>query len=180
MPSVSMPKGPDAIDHKYLGVIFDEYTPQVEAQLLRDCLAAQSVADRNEELVIACESDKADRMLESIGIRRVPLMSKARELLLYKTEEFWPEYPEHIRTVILRDLYVPKKNPNVLLEVDPDQANGYYLPPQGRLSPDTLSLERPAPNGYIPLDPSMIMQWTAKVKEPDTQIKALARLGLSI
>ena len=87
--------------------------------------------------------------------------------IVYKTEEQWPVEPEWATTVVQRDMWVKPKDPLILREVDGDEANGYYLPPQGRLSPDTISLERPAPNGYIPLDYAAIMVWSAV--EPDSE-----------
>jgi hypothetical protein len=141
-----------------VGIIFDDYTPQVESQILRDCQALLSVADRDEEIVIVCESDKPQQVLTALGIRQVPTGQLAKTWLLYKTKEFWPDTPEWAVNVIQRDLWQRKKELQ-LLQVDEEEANGYYLPPQGRLSPDTLSLERPAPNGYVPVDPTMIAIW---------------------
>jgi len=139
-------------------MIFDEYTPQVEAQILRDCQALLSAAGRDEEIVIVCESDKPTRVLDAIGMRMIPTLPLPKTWILYKTQEYWPTEPEWATTVIQRDLWQSVKEQK-LLQVDEKDSNGYYLPPQGRLSPDTLSLERPAPNGYVPVDPSMIAIW---------------------
>lgn len=157
MPSVPYSKGMDALKKVYVGIIFDEYTPPVEAQILRDCMMLQHTASSSEEVVLVTDSNKVDRLLDSIGMRRVPTAKLAKLWILYKTQEYWPEAPEWATTEVQRDMWVAKKDPKILREVDEAESNGYYLPPQGRLSPDTLSLERPAPNGYVPTDPSIFM-----------------------
>jgi hypothetical protein len=144
----------------YYGLKWDDYTPAVEGQILRDCMALQAVAQgRIDELVIVCDSDKADGVLKALGLRRLNLPQKARSWVLYKTKEEYPEEPEWCRTVIHRDLWQPRK-PDNLTVLDDEHTNGYYLPPQGRLAPDTISLLRPAPNGYIPTDPALVMIWS--------------------
>lgn len=159
MPTVPYPRDTKAARRVYIGLAFDEYTPAVEAQILRDCQAMLSIADANEEVVVACESDKPDRTIEALGMRRVPTIQMAKVWILYRTGENFPETPDWATTEIHRDLYVAKKNPNILREVDEEESTGYYLPPQGRLSPDTLSLERPAPNGYVPTDTNLFFIW---------------------
>jgi hypothetical protein len=159
MPTVPYAKGTDATKRVYIGVIWDEYTPQIESQILRDCMAMQHITDRDEELVLVTQSDRPDNVLSALGMRSVPTLKLATTWIVYKVGEQWPKTPEWAKTEIQRDLYQPKKDLK-LLQVDEEEANGYYLPPQGRLSPDTLSLERPAPNGYIPVDPSLIAIWS--------------------
>lgn len=144
----------------YYGLKWDTYSPAVEGQILRDCMALQAVASHKyDELVIVCDSDKADPVLKSIGLRRTNLPQRAKSWILYKTGEEYPEEPEWCNTVTHRDLWQEPKASNLQVN-DDDEANGYYLPPQGRLAPDTISLLRPAPNGYVPTDPALIMIWT--------------------
>jgi hypothetical protein len=145
---------------KYMRVLFDTYTPAVEGQMLRDCLVMMEVArHRYNEVVIVCEDERPDRMLNGLGLTRLPEHPEAKDCIMYRTSEQWPDEPEGIRTLIQRDLWVPVKDQNMTV-LDEQHTNGYYLPPQGRLSPDTLSLLRPAPNGYIPTDPALLMLWT--------------------
>src|ERR1700676_2090375 len=140
--TVSLQPRPRGMQKHYFGVVFDAYTPQVEAQLLRDTLALQRVAQNlKRELVIVCESDKPDRMLQAIGCRRVPTTELTKSWIMYKTREEWMEEPVDSETVVPRDLYQPVKQ-NKLRVLDEQHTNGYYLPPQGRLSPDTISLLR--------------------------------------
>jgi hypothetical protein len=128
-------------------------------------MALQAVArGRYDELVIVCDSDRADAVLKSIGLRRSNLPSAAKSWILYKTKEEYPEEPEWCTTVTHRDLWQPRKAQNLTV-VDDDQNNGYYLPPQGRIAPDTISLLRPAPNGYVPTDPALVMIWSSTESE---------------
>jgi len=146
MPTVSYPKGTDAKRRTYIGILFDEYTPQVESQILRDCMAMQHITDRDEEVVLVTDSDKPDRVLEALGMRSVPTLKLAKTWIIYKTKEMWPEAPEWAQTEIQRDLWQSKKEMK-LLQVDEAEANGYYLPPQGRLSPRLLKDRDPSPKG---------------------------------
>jgi hypothetical protein len=161
MDTHSMDQAVKPIRRKYFGVIFDDYTPQVECQLLRDCLVLLEVArkSRYDEVVIVCDNDKPDKLLDSLGMRRVPTKTLTKEWLIYKTKPDWPEDPDDSRLVVQRDLYVKIKKIDLKVLKD-TQTDGYYLPPQGRISPDTISLLRPAPNGYQPVDPALILIWT--------------------
>lgn len=147
---------------RYIGCIFDSYTPQVEGQLTRDIIALTGLAAKrhaDEEIVIVCDSDKPDRLLDALNVRRVPTAQLARTWLVYRTNEDWPEVPEFARTVIQRDLFV-KVRRNTMRINGPAQSEGYYLPPQGRPRPDKIGMVRPAPNGYVPVDPALILLWS--------------------
>jgi len=147
-----MPLGkPETI--KYFGIIYDRYTPQVEGQILRDCLMLQEVARKTsyDQVTIVCTSDDFDHLLDVLGMERTSDTTKTREWLVYKTGEQWPQPPGDVETVVERDMEQKRKAPNMQV-LDGLHNNGYYLPPQGRLSPDTISLLRPAPNGYAPIN----------------------------
>lgn len=144
---------------KFFGVLYDNYTPAVESQMLRDCLIMMNVArHKYRNLIIVCPDPSPDRMLAALGLERESDPSRTQDWISYRTEEDWPQTPPGARNVIQRDLYLPKPNGPTMQVVDND--NGYYLPPQGRLSPDTISLLRPAPNGYAYAPPEMLMLWT--------------------
>jgi hypothetical protein len=131
----------------YMGILFSKYTPAVEGQLLRDCLLMMEIArNRYNELVICCADDGPERMLSALGLHLSPHTDLPKDWIVYRTEEEWPREPEGTRSLIQRNLYQKKKDGNMLV-LDDRHNNGYYLPPQGRLSPDTISLLRPAPNG---------------------------------
>lgn len=144
---------------KFFGVLYDEYTPAVESQMLRDCLIMMNVArHKYRSLIVVCPDPAPDRMLAGLGLERESDPSRTRDWISYRTEEDWPQTPPGARNVIQRDLYMPKPSGPTMQVVEND--NGYYLPPQGRLSPDTISLLRPAPNGYAYAPPEMLLLWT--------------------
>jgi hypothetical protein len=143
----------------YIGVTYTKYTPAVEGQMLRDCLTLLANARHQYSEVVVVGLDKQpERMLSGLGLTLLVKPELAKDWIAYRTEEHWPEEVENTRTLIQRDLYVPKADPKMVV-LDDARNNGYYLPPQGRLAPDSISLLRPAPNGYIPVDPALLMIW---------------------
>lgn len=144
---------------KYVGVLFDEYTPAVEAQILRDCLALLDVGrTKVNEVVICCNNDRIGAVLSGLGMRHIPTLELAKLWLVYKTGEYFPQAPDWSEETIERDLWI-KPSKNKLQVLDDLHTNGFYLPPQGRLCPDSISLERPAPNGYVPVDNALFLIW---------------------
>ena len=128
--TVSLQPRPRGMQKHYFGVVFDAYTPQVEAQMLRDTLALQRVSQNlNRELVIVCESDKPDRMLSGLGCRRVPSPDLTKSWIMYKTGEQWMEEPEDSEVIVPRDLYQPVRK-GKLRVLDEAHTNGFYLPPR--------------------------------------------------
>jgi hypothetical protein len=91
-----------------------------------------------------------------LGLDRESDPSRTQDWISYRTGEDWPQAPPGARNIIQRDLYVPKPS-GPQMQVNEDGNNGYYLPPQGRLSPDTISLLRPAPNGFAYAPPEMLL-----------------------
>jgi len=151
-----------SVRQQYVAMKWTDYTPQVESQITRDVIALTSLAAKrnaDEEIVIVSDSDKADKVIDALGVRRVPLLHLARIWLVYKTGEEWPEVPETARHIIQRDMQVRVKRPNMRVN-DNLQGDGYYLPPQGRPRPDKIQMIRPAPNGYSPVDPALIILWS--------------------
>jgi hypothetical protein len=143
----------------YMGVQYTKYTPAVEGQMLRDCLRMMAHArHRYSEVVIVGLDSQPERMLSGLGLTLLQKPELAKDWIAYRTEEDWPEEQPNTRTLIQRDLFVPTADPKMMV-MDDLKNKGYYLPPQGRLSPDTISLLRPAPNGYVPVDPSLLMIW---------------------
>lgn len=159
MPTVpNQPQGAPA-SRVYVGLVYDRYTPEVENQILRDVQQMRQVAERDEEVVVVCSDAAPDRMLAQLDTRRVPTLEMATLWIVYRTQEDWPVPPNWCTTEVRRDLYQGVAQVS-LMQLDEDEVNGYYLPPQGRLSPDTLSLNRPAPNGYIPVNPALVAIWS--------------------
>lgn len=120
------------VTRKYWGLLFDDYTPQVEAQILRDCMGLIDVARNHyDELVIVCEDERPSRMLSAIGLRVVPLPHLAKSWNVYKTKEDWPTAPEWATTIWERDLWQKQAEPKLRVK-DPEHSNGYYLPPRDK------------------------------------------------
>lgn len=148
------------VNIKFFGVIYDEYTPAVEGQMLRDCLIMMNVArHKYRNLIVVCPDPAPERMLNGLGLDRESDPSRTQDWISYRTGEDWPQEPPGARNIIQRDLYVPKPS-GPQMQVNEDGNNGYYLPPQGRLSPDTISLLRPAPNGFAYAPPEMLLLWS--------------------
>ncbi len=117
---------------KYFGVVFDDYTPAVEGQMLRDCLAMQHVARHSHnELVIVSARPEPERMLAALGLTLLGQHPHCRDWISYRTGEEWPQEPQDARNLILRDLYVPIKG-DTMQVLNDGQNNGYYLPPSLR------------------------------------------------
>lgn len=142
---------------RYLGFVCNNYTPQVEGQLTRDIIRVLDMPEmRNVDLCMVSTEERCDRALDALGVRRSSVLGLTRTFIKYRTAEEWPQTPEHCEIEIERDLYQPIADLNKL---DPKMRPGYYLPPQGRLAPNSVTLKRPAPNGYTPVDPALVILW---------------------
>lgn len=143
----------------FFGVTWDFYTPAVEGQLVKDIIA-MTQAKVKCTLKVACIHSQADRVFKSFGIERIGAETLATLWITYQTEEEPVHAPDHAHIVVERNLYQPKSNGYINM-VHNDK--GYYLPPQGRIGPDSINMYRPAPNGYAPIDPALIMLWSSLV-----------------
>lgn len=144
----------------YIGVVYNHYTPQVEAQLTRDLIHVLNLHSmRGRDCVVVSQDGRLDPVIQSLGCRRAYLPKLPKTWFQYRTKEDWPELVPEARpggTVIQRDLYVPVKEGNL----QEAEQGAYYLPPQGRISPDVISLLRPAPNGFAYPDPMISFIWS--------------------
>jgi hypothetical protein len=126
----------------YMGVQYTKYTPAVEGQMLRDCLTMMAHArHRYSEVVIVGLDTQPERMLSGLGLTLLQKPELAKDWIAYRTEEDWPEEQPNTRTLIQRDLFVPTADPKMMV-MDDLKNKGYYLPPQGRLSPDFTTPSR--------------------------------------
>lgn len=137
-----------------VGLAWDDYTPAVEAQVCRDVIALQNDS-RVKDLVVISASDRADRVLTALGVRRLPMLSLARDWVAYRTKPETQNYeiiPEHVDNdcIVDRNLFTTNIGPNI----DGESRNGYALKPQGRPIPNQLNMHKPPPNAYPPMDPS--------------------------
>lgn len=135
-------------------IIYDQYTPAVEAQITRDLIALKSTHPKSEFAVI-CASNDTERLLESFGI---PLYPKGTShlTLVYKVSDQWPDHPSETEaTVVMRDLYVYEDT----LTVDGTPTVGYYMPEQGRSIPNQVDLVKRGPTGPGGVDPAILLLW---------------------
>ena len=138
-----------------VGLIYDAYTPAVEAQIARDLIAVRDAYPRDHfEVKASCSGPK--RLLAALGVDLV-IEGKPSLFVVYKTSEFWPEYPdEETHTVICRDLYVSSVEPSLSQGVQP----GYHVPnQQGRPIREQNPLNRVAPKGKGVVDPAILLLW---------------------
>ena len=141
----------------YCGLAWDVYTSAVESQIAKDFIA-MTAANINCTIIAVTPNNDADRLLRGFGIRRVPLLSLATFFIAYNTQS--PELasvPEHVRIVIQRNLFREKLENTI----DFSPKIGYYIPPQGRVSYQTLNVHKPAPNWNknTILDPAILRLW---------------------
>jgi hypothetical protein len=140
----------------FFGVKWDSYTPQVEAQLTKD-LIAMSTQARGLNFVMVCDSNEADRLLISMRVKRITASTFATMWIMYRTqEESHIEIPEHAVTILERDMSMDVAAP----VIDPGTHSGYALTPQGRVAPDRIGINRPAPNSSAKPDYALIMLWS--------------------
>lgn len=139
-----------------MGLEWDNYTPQVQAQIVKDLIAIRDQPNcRN--LVVYYEKDEPELagMLRALNIKRTPSKVLAGLWVLYQTGPNELEAPEHAKEVVVRDMQVHGVDPNIL---DTNEQAGFYLAPQGRNISPTLDLNRPMPNWY-PGGPTPDIVW---------------------
>lgn len=139
-----------------MGLIWDHFTPQVEGQIIRDLIAIQSQPSSRELSVYYDGTEpQLDTALRTMGIARTDAKPLARLWVLYQTASEPLVEPEHAKEVVVRNLQVKLKDPNVL---DTGAHSGFYLAPQGRNISPTLDLNRPMP-GWYPGGPPANIVW---------------------
>jgi hypothetical protein len=142
----------------FLGLVCEEYTPQVEGQLTRDIIATQSQLQPGDTLCLCFADHQVERLCLGLGIEWTADMDLAQIMLVYRTSEYWPEveYKDDVpKTEIRRDLYMGV-NDQKLSQTD---RPAYYLSPQGRITMNQIGVLRPAPNGYSQPDSFLNMLW---------------------
>jgi len=139
-----------------MGLMWDYFTPQVEGQVIRDLIAIQN-QPACRELAVYYEGSEPqlETVLRTMGIVRSDVAALATLWVLYQTGTEPLVEPDHAKEVVVRDLQIRLKDPNVL---DTDQHSGFYLAPQGRNISPTLDLNRPMP-GWYPGGPPANIVW---------------------
>lgn len=140
------------------GIVYDRYTPAVEGQIVRDLiLVINKARGEYSDVIVVCESDEPRRAVEALGVDLDNTVELAKYWVQYKTGERWPTVPGNASAIVQRDLYQkPAK-----VRMDPSgRDKGFFLPEQGKPNNNYLTLNRPAPNGYAPVDPILVSLWT--------------------
>lgn len=138
-----------------IGLMWDHFTPQVEGQVIRDLLAVQAQPACSELAVYYKGTNPAlDVTLRTMGIQRSDMAVLATLWVLYQTGVEPLVAPEHAKEVVMRDLQVRLREPNL----DTGAHSGFYLAPQGRNISPTLDLNRPMP-GWYPGGPPANIVW---------------------
>lgn len=122
-----------------IGIVYDEFTDQVQLQILRDLM----LLARSWEFCIYDPDRKINpAVLDAAGL--VLTEAAPKLFLVYKTGPTWPSVPEGVSTV-RRDLMPHPAD----LKIDPNPHVGYFLKEQGRDSANLTEryLGRSAPRG---------------------------------
>lgn len=140
---------------RYIGIVFDNYTPQVESQMTKDFIAIKYAYNNQ---VIACCADVSvvSTALQALQIQVIPNMDLPTQCLVYKTTQEWPEVPDNCTDKIERDLYVSVKDSKL---VSNPNDKGYYLPQWGRPYVSDIHRMNYRPNGFGPPDPAIKLLW---------------------
>lgn len=129
-----------------MGLIWDFYTPQVQAQIIKDLIAIKN-QPQCRDLMVYYEKDEPElaSMLRAIQVNRTPSKVLAGLWVIYQTGVNQLEAPEFAKEVVYRDMQIHGTDPDIL---DTAEQSGFYLAPQGRNISPTLDLNRPMPSWY--------------------------------
>ena len=153
----------------FICLLYDKYTPQVEAQILKDFIAlTTSVAGQDDQYVVISDRIDAEKVLSSLGVQLITFETASESdiksvsiVLRYKVGDYFTDIPDVVYEnakyeIVDRDLKVRTVNQPMDLDVKPNPT----LKEQGRpyVSPiDRLRSVRP--NGPIFPDPAVIFLW---------------------
>lgn len=153
----------------FICLLYDKYTPQVEAQILKDFIALTSdIAGKDDQFVVISDRIDSEKVLSSLGVRLCTFetadetaLRSVSIVLRYKAESYYPEIPGVLSekaefAIVDRDMQMRSSNQVIELDEKPNPT----LKEQGRpyVSPiDRLRSVRP--NGPIFPDPAVIFLW---------------------
>lgn len=142
-------------DYYVIGLLWDEWTPQVESQLTRDVLALLDEADKWPGQGLAVSTgEEANRVLRALNVPNVgPLSKQATFWRLYQTQEAPPQAPEWAKDQLVQVLY--QKTANVRFADKSNQE--IYLRDRTRdINYDPFS-RRPMHPGVSPESPWIVL-----------------------
>lgn len=153
----------------FICLLYDKYTPQVEAQILKDFIALTTcVAGQDDQYVVISDRIDSEKVLSSLGVQLITFETASESdlksvsiILRYKVGDFYTEVPDVLYekatfVTVDRDLKVRTVNQPIDVDVTPNPT----LKEQGRpyVSPiDRLRSVRP--NGPIFPDPAVVFLW---------------------
>jgi hypothetical protein len=139
-----------------MGLLWDHWTPQVQAQVVKDLIAIKD-QPKVSSLAVYYEGDdpQVNSILNALQVARCPAKALAGLWILYQTGVHPLEAPEHAAEVVERDMQIRSADADVL---DTGEHSGFYLAPQGRNISPTLDLNRPMPAWY-PGGPTADLVW---------------------
>lgn len=144
-----------ADDYYVLGMLWDEWSSQVESQLTRDVIALQEEAVKwpNQKLAVSA-GEEANRVLRALNVPNVgPLSEKATFWRLYQMTDSPPQEPEWAEDRIIQILH-QKTNP---IRMEDTWNKEIYLPQRQReISYDPFS-RRPRHPGVAPESPWLVL-----------------------
>ena len=144
----------------YIAISYDNYTPEVEAQIVKDFLALQTFTNNTQFYCIAPDI-RPQAALSALDVRLADQGHASGTYIRYKVGKNYAEHPAYVKPkaeVIDRDLYKPKDNINLL--TIKENHPGHYLPQLDRPNISTIDMIRmPSTNGTIPPNPALIFLW---------------------
>lgn len=134
-----------------VGIIYDEMTEDVKAQITRDLIILNAEWDFD----LVDPAGKLDiSILDMLGLKTTVELPSI--YVVYKTGDEWPPSPLGVERVE-RDMCPSDGSPRL----DPNAHVGYHLKPQGRdgASLTERYLHRSYPRGRGIVDPFVLMLW---------------------
>ena len=116
-----------------VGLKWDYYTPKVEAQLTKDIIGLNAETKKwpGTRLLVACDSNEADRILASLGIIRTSILKSANVWRTYQSGDSSVYAPVKGKAKTFAIVLNQKKSKsNILRQMDNDP--GFHLQEQGR------------------------------------------------
>ena len=135
----------------HVGIKYDKWNSAVEAALFRDLVALQEKTD----VMVICEDSACDRLLSSLGIRRLSLLNMASLWIVYQVES-QVDIPGHVEVIVRNFIQESVEN---RMQLEPRVSS--VLPEQSRPSNFNPFKQAPPANvGGIPVDPRVALLFT--------------------
>lgn len=137
----------------FVGIIFDDYTPAVEAQLTRDLISLKYYYQT--DITVCCEMlSYIQNVCLSLGIKCISNIEQATAFIIYQTKEEMI-LPENSGETLIRKLFQEKEETNL---VSNPNNKGYYLKEFGRPYLSDINRLQYRPNG-LTVDPAIKLLW---------------------